>query len=124
MTTERSTESQGLRPASDSGAGVQEGRAAAVTAMREARGALAGVSRSMPDLARASRGAMDEALQAIERGSDERLSAGVALSLGLSIGLLIGGAPRMLVALTLVPLAAIGLTLADRRSRAARASGR
>jgi hypothetical protein len=80
------------------------------------------MGRSMPEVARASRSAVDEALRAIEGGSDARLSAGVALSLGLTIGLLIGGAPRLLVALALLPLAAMGLALADRRG--ARAASR
>ena len=60
---------------------------------------------------------MDDAFRAIERGSDERVSSGVTLSLGLAIGMLIGGAPRLLTVLALVPVAAMGLVLVDRRSR-------
>ena len=72
---------------------------------------------SMPDVARASRGLMDDAMRAIESGSDERVSAGVTLSLGLAIGMLIGGAPRLLTILALVPVAAMGLVMIDRRPR-------
>ena len=46
----------------------------------------------------------------------------VTLSLGLAIGMLIGSAPRLLIAIALAPLAAMGLVLADRRATAARAS--
>ena len=85
-------------------------------AAREVRSALEGVSRSMPDVARASRAAVDDLVHAIEAGSDERVSAGVTLSLGLAIGMLIGGAPRLLIALALAPVAVMGLALADRRA--------
>ncbi len=87
------------------------------TAVREVRGALEGVSRSVPTAARASRAAVDDLFKTIESGSDERVSTGVTLSLGLAIGMLVGGAPRLLIALALVPLAAMGLVMADRRTR-------
>lgn len=86
-------------------------------AVREVRGALEGVSRSVPTAARASRAAVDDLFKTIESGSDERVSTGVTLSLGLAIGMLVGGAPRLLIALALVPLAAMGLVMADRRTR-------
>jgi hypothetical protein len=89
-------------------------------AVHEVRDALEGMGRSMPDMARASRAAVGDMFSAIEAGSDERVSAGVTLSLGLAIGLLIGGAPRLLIALALAPLAAMGLVLADRRAAAAK----
>ena len=91
-------------------------------AAREVRSALEGVSRSMPDVARASRAAVDDLVHAIEAGSDERVSAGVTLSLGLAIGMLIGGAPRALIVLALAPVAVMGLTLADRRAARNRTS--
>ncbi len=87
------------------------------TAVREVRGALEGVGRSVPTAARASRAAVDDLFKTIESGSDERVSTGVTLSLGLAIGMLVGGAPRLLIALALVPLAAMGLVMADRRTR-------
>jgi hypothetical protein len=86
------------------------------TAVREVRGALEGVSRSVPEVARASRGAVDDLFRAIETGSDERVTAGVSLSLGLALGMLIGGAPRLLVLIALAPVVAAGLVLADRRT--------
>jgi hypothetical protein len=80
------------------------------------RNALQGVGRTMPDVARASRSAVDDLFRAVEKGSDERVTAGVSLSLGLALGMLIGGAPRLLIALALAPVAVMGLTLADRRT--------
>ena len=91
-------------------------------AVHEVRGALEGVSRSVPDAARASRAVATDLFHAIEKGSDERVSAGVTLSLGLAIGMLIGGAPRLLIALALAPLVAMGLVMADRRPKAGRAA--
>ena len=86
-------------------------------AVAEVRGALENVSRSVPDAARASRAAVDDMFKAIETGSDERVSAGVTLSLGLAIGMLLGGAPRLLILAALAPVAAMGLVLQDRRKR-------
>jgi hypothetical protein len=81
----------------------------------EIREAVDSVARSMPDVARSSRTLMEDAMQGIERSSDERVAAGVTLSLGLAVGMLIGGAPRLLTALALLPVAAFGLVLMDRR---------
>ena len=93
-------------------------------ALTEVRGAIGNVSRQVPDVARASRAAVDDMFKAIESGSDERVSAGVTLSLGLAIGMLLGGAPRLLILAALAPVAAMGLVLQDRRKRsgAARAA--
>ncbi len=83
------------------------------------RGAAETVANRLPEAAAQTRAAVDEAARRIETGSDEMLTAGTSLSLGLAIGMLIGGAPRILVALALVPAAAMGLTILDRNSRAA-----
>jgi hypothetical protein len=102
----------------DRPAGSQaEDRDAVQIAADEVRGALDSMSRSVPEVARVSRGALDDALRAIETGSDERLSAGLTLSLGLAIGLMVGGAPRILTAAALIPIAAIGLAMVDRQAR-------
>jgi hypothetical protein len=101
--------------------GDSSGNMAAVqSAMREIGSALEGVGRSVPDVARASRTAVDDLVRTIETGSDERVSAGVSLSLGLAIGMLIGGAPRLLIAIALAPVAIMGLVLAERRATKAR----
>jgi hypothetical protein len=120
MASESTTTRETTRSRTTNGGDVSGGREAVQTAVHEVRGALEGVGRSMPEMARASRAAVDDMFRAIETGSDERVSAGVTLSLGLAIGMLLGGAPRLLIALALAPVAAMGLVLADRRARAAR----
>src|SRR5262245_21339304 len=87
------------------------------SAVAEVRDALESVGRQMPEVARSTRSAVDDMFRAIETGSDERVSAGVTLSLGLAIGILLGGAPRLLVLLALGPVVAMGLVLQDRRKR-------
>lgn len=91
---------------------------------REVRNALAGVGGSVPEVARVSRGAVDDLVRAIETGSDERVSAGVAMSLGLAIGMLLGGAPRILIVAALAPVAIMGIVQTERRTgRSRTASG-
>ena len=50
----------------------------------------------------------------IQSESDEVLAVGTSLSLGLAMGLLLGGANRLLVILALIPATAMGFTLFDR----------
>jgi hypothetical protein len=117
MTTSTpSTRSEGTSRSRSQTAASDAGDAVA-TAATEVRNAIDSMASSMPDVARASRGLMDDAMRAIESGSDERVSAGVTLSLGLAIGMLIGGAPRLLTILALVPVAAMGLVMIDRRPK-------
>jgi hypothetical protein len=92
------------------------------SAVQDVRGVLEDVGRSMPDVARASRSAVDDLFKAIETGSDERVTAGVSLSLGLALGMLLGGAPRLLVIIALAPVVAAGLVLSDRRSKTVRST--
>lgn len=92
-----------------------EARNAVAVAADEVRGALQGVSRQVPQVARASRSAIDDLYRMIDSSSDERVTAGVTLSLGLAIGMLLGGANRLLIALSLIPVAVTGFVMADRR---------
>lgn len=122
MTTE-TTATRSAAPSSHGANGGDSGNMKMVqAAAHEVRSALEGVSRSVPDVARVSRAAVDDLVHAIEASSDERVSAGVTLSLGLAIGMLIGGAPRLLVVLALAPVAVMGLALADRRATPTRTS--
>ena len=120
MTTAKSADRQtaastnGNSSATSSGAKDQARDVAA-----NVRGAAETVANRLPEAAAQTRAAVDVAARRIETGSDEMLTAGTSLSLGLAIGMLIGGAPRILVALALVPAAAMGLTILDRNSRAA-----
>jgi ABC-type uncharacterized transport system ATPase subunit len=115
MTSETSTTT--TRSRSTNGTDTSSGRENVQAAVQEVRGALENVGRQVPDVARASRKSIDEMFRAIETGSDERVSAGVTLSLGLAIGMLLGGAPRLLILAALAPVAAMGLVLQDRRKR-------
>jgi hypothetical protein len=70
----------------------------------------------LPEATQATRQAVEDANRAIQSGSDDALMAGTTLSVGLALGLLLGGANRLLVILALIPAAAMGFTLLDRQS--------
>jgi hypothetical protein len=117
MTSETGTARTATTRSRGANGGDPGGNAEAVqAAVREVRSALGGVGRSMPEVARVSRGAVDDFMRAVESGSEQQVTAGVALSLGLAIGMLLGGAPRLLIALALAPVAVMGLSLAERRT--------
>ena len=75
-------------------------------------------------MAATTRSAIEDANRQMRAGSDEMLSVGSVLSFGFAMGLLIGGASRLLVAVALIPAAAMGLTLMDRVSRSRRSASR
>jgi len=95
---------------STNGSPAETARAAAENVAHAASEAVA----RLPDATQATRTAVEEANRAIKSGSDEMLMAGTTLSVGLALGLLLGGANRMLVILALIPAAAMGFTLMDR----------
>jgi hypothetical protein len=70
----------------------------------------------LPEAASATGAQIERANQAIQRESDEVLAVGTSLSLGLALGLLLGGASRLLVILALVPATMMGYTLFDRHN--------
>jgi hypothetical protein len=70
----------------------------------------------LPDAANATGVQLEKANAMIRSESDEVLAVGTSLSLGMAIGLLLGGANRLLVILALVPATAMGLTLFDRHN--------
>jgi len=78
----------------------------------------------LPEVAATTRLAIEDANRQMRAGSDEMLSIGSVLSFGFAMGLLIGGASRLLVAVALIPAAAMGLTLMDRVSRSRRSTTR
>ncbi|HEY2915834.1 MAG TPA: hypothetical protein VGI98_01335 [Candidatus Limnocylindrales bacterium] len=119
MTTTSSTTETTTSATRDSDAATTGPTIAGMTVpTAEIRDTIDRVAQSVPDVARNSRTMMEDAMQNIERSSDERVAAGVTLSLGLAIGMLLGGAPRILTVLALVPVAAFGLVLMDRRTGA------
>jgi len=94
---------------------ADEARTTVAVAADQVRGALQSVGNQVPQVARASRSALDDLYRMIDTSSDERVTAGVTLSLGLAIGMLLGGANRLLIALSLIPVAVTGFVMADRR---------
>jgi hypothetical protein len=86
-------------------------------------GATNNAASRLPDMAATTRATFEDASRRIQAGSDEMVAVGTAASFGLAVGLLIGGASRILVAAALVPLAMMGLTMLD-RSSASRAAAR
>lgn len=106
----------------EAGSGLRDGVRSAADSVRSAAELVA---EQAPEVARATRDVAGEAARRLDEGSDEMLTAGATLSLGLAIGMLIGGAPRPLIAAALVPVAAMGLTILDRQGRlGARPRGR
>jgi len=72
----------------------------------------------LPEAANVTSVQLGRANDIIRSESDEVLAVGTSLSLGLAIGLLLGGANRLLVILALIPATAMGFTLFDRHSGA------
>jgi hypothetical protein len=68
----------------------------------------------LPEAANATGVQIGRANALMQRESDEVLAVGTSLSLGLAMGLLLGGANRILVILALIPASAMGFTLFDR----------
>jgi hypothetical protein len=98
------------------------GAAAAREVVTQVRGAASGAASAVsaaaaraPVVAGATVEMVAGAMQQVERGSDEMLLGGAALALGLTVGLIAGGANRYLALLALVPATAMGITLLERR---------
>jgi hypothetical protein len=95
----------------------------ALGVMGGVRDAAGNVAERLPEAAAATRATVDEATRRMEAGSDQALIVGAAVSFGFAAGLLVGGAPRLLVTVALVPAVAMGMTLIDRSGRATRGTG-
>lgn len=77
-------------------------------------GAAGEVTARLPEVATSTRDAFTEANRMVRSGSDGTLKIGGAFSIGLALGLLLGGANRLLVVLALIPAGLIGTTLVER----------
>lgn len=75
------------------------------------------VANRLPAAAATTREAIGQASRQIESAPTDVLMAGTSLSIGVALGLLIGGSNRLLVAMALIPAAAMGATLLERRNR-------
>jgi hypothetical protein len=78
-------------------------------------GAAGEIGARIPEVAQSTQELMKDATRAVQRGSDPTLQLVGAMSIGLAVGLLAGGANRILVLLSLIPGALIGATLLERR---------
>jgi hypothetical protein len=76
----------------------------------------ASAAQRLPEAASATGAQLERANELIRAESDEVLAVGTSLSLGLAMGLLLGGANRLLVILALVPASMMGYTLFDRHN--------
>lgn len=99
---------------------ASNGAAAAAESAREVAGnvmaAASDAVAHLPDAAATTRDALADANRVIRSGSDETLSAGTLVTVGFALGLLVGGANRILVLLALIPAGLMGLTLMDRQN--------
>jgi hypothetical protein len=77
------------------------------------------VSARLPEAAGTTRDAFQEANRMVRAGSDETLKVVGAFSIGFAGGLLLGGAPRLLVIAALVPAVLVGSEFVDRKGIAA-----
>lgn len=77
-------------------------------------GAAGDVSARIPEVAQTTRDAFTEANRMVHRGSDHTLRLIGATSVGFAVGLLVGGANRLLVIASLLPAALIGATMVER----------
>ena len=101
----------GQADSDDGGAGLTQ------TARQVAEGVAAAagdVTARIPEVAQTTRGALEEANRMVHRGSDQTLYLVGAVSIGFAVGLLVGGAHRLLVILSLIPAGLIGATIVER----------
>jgi hypothetical protein len=75
---------------------------------------------ALPDAVAGAQVYARDTQRTLEGMDDQTLLAGTTFSLGLGIGLFVGGAHRLLVAAALVPAGAMAMTLFSREPRAAR----
>ena len=106
------------RPSVDEGARTPSRRTAATAVVSDAAGAVKGAAEDaagrLPGVAATGISAFDDANRRIAASSDEMIRLGTAVSFGFAVGLLIGGANRILVGAALVPVCMLGLALLDR----------
>ena len=88
-------------------------------AQERLRAGVEKAAEAMPDAMAGAQSAARDTQRRIDQMSDDNLLAGASFSLGLAIGLFVSGGSRLLVALTLVPAAAMMATLMGREREAA-----
>jgi hypothetical protein len=84
------------------------------TAAGNAAAAASDAMSQVPAMADSARTVLVDTNRQLRTGSDEILIVGGALSFGFAMGLLFGGANRLLVAAAMLPAASMGLTILER----------
>jgi ElaB/YqjD/DUF883 family membrane-anchored ribosome-binding protein len=116
MATTGSTSTTTTSGSADRGEGV-------VNAARQAADTVAGaageVTARLPEVAETTRQALSEATSYVQRGSDHTVKLLGATSIGFALGLLVGGANRLLVLASLIPAGIVGATMLERQDRPA-----
>jgi hypothetical protein len=115
-TAARADSGHGMNGGADAG-GAPDAAAMARDVAGKASDLAGEVASRLPAAAASTRDAITTTQLRMEATSDELLTNGTMLSLGVALGLLLGGSNRLLVAMALIPAAAMGATLIDRRSR-------
>lgn len=87
------------------------------TAAGSAATAASDAAAQVPAMAEGARAALVDANRQLRTGSDEMLIVGGALSFGFALGLLFGGANRLVVAAAMLPAASMGLTILERSNQ-------
>jgi hypothetical protein len=77
-------------------------------------GAAGDMTARIPEVAQGTRDAITEANRMVRGGSDQTLKLIGAGAVGFAVGLLMGGANRLLVVLSLIPASLIAATLMQR----------
>jgi hypothetical protein len=77
-------------------------------------GVASEVGARVPEAAAGTSKALGDAGRLIQTGSDDTLKLAGAMSVGIALGLFVGGANRLLVLAALVPTGLIATTLAER----------
>ena len=113
MTTDMGSASNAAT--AESANGLPDGTAGGLG--QTARQVADNVASAIPEAAASTRDPLNEANRVVRSGSDSTLRVAAAIAIGFSLGLLVGGANRLLVILSLLPVALIGTTLAERMNR-------
>jgi dienelactone hydrolase len=88
---------------------------AVVGAASAARDALEDVTSAIPSAVADGRAAIDQLARRLDTEPETNLVALLGFSAGATLGLLVGGAPRLVAVTGLLPMIALGFALLDRQ---------
>jgi hypothetical protein len=102
---------------------IQGVMSTATEAADRVRAVAGNVAEAMPGAVAQAQTAATQTQQTLETMPDQTLMLGAAFSLGMGVGFFLSGASRLLVVLSIVPAAAMAMTLVGRGSTGQRTSG-